>query len=89
MKRWFPIWIVPVLLVFAIGTVWLRLLAIRTTYDLNQVENEIQNVQREREQIALKVAALRSPRRLEQLAKTKFKLSPPKPGQTIYLQELK
>jgi hypothetical protein len=36
LKRWIPLWVIPVVLVMAIGTVWLRLAIIRTTYAINQ-----------------------------------------------------
>ncbi|MGK5089044.1 cell division protein FtsL [Bdellovibrionota bacterium FG-2] len=82
-----PIWVFPVFALFAVGTVWLRLAIVRTTYAINQADRTERNLQQEREQIHLKVTALRSPRRLENIAKTKFGLSQPSSDQVIYMKE--
>lgn len=67
----------------AIGTVWLRLFIIRTTYSIHQTDKAIQNLGQEREVIQLRLAALKSPRKLEGLAKAKFGLSQPDSKQVI------
>ncbi len=87
MKRFFPAWIFPVLILFAFLTVWLRLTVVKTTYEHNQVTKTLHNIKLENEQLELKVAQLRSPRRLESLAKTKFKLNPPSPDRIIPIKE--
>ena len=83
---WMPLWVIPALVILAIGTVWLRLSIIRTTYEINQKDREIANLQQEREQAELKLANLRSPRRLEFLARTKFGLTHPRSDQVVYLK---
>lgn len=80
-----PIWTVPVLIGMAVGTVWLRLWIVRTTYGINQSEIQIRHLQQEKQQAELKVTALRSPRRLELLARTKFGLTQPRVDQVIHL----
>lgn len=85
-NKWLPLWAVPVLVIFATGTVWLRLAIIRTTYSINQTDKSINKVRQEREQLQLKVAALRSPRKLEGLARSKFGLSQPRMEQVIHLK---
>lgn len=85
-RRWMPLWAFPVLIVMAIGTVWLRLSNVRTTYTIDQAERTIRNLQQTREQMELKVTGLRSPRRLEILAKTRYGLSQPKAEQVIHLR---
>ncbi len=82
-----PIWVFPVFALFAVGTVWLRLAIVRTTYTINQADRTTRNVHQELEQVHLKVTALRSPRRLENIAKTKFGLSQPSSDQVIYMKE--
>jgi cell division protein FtsL len=84
-SQWMPIWVVPILIVFAIGTVWLRLSIVRTTYAINQAERDERSLRQEREDMELKVTALRSPRRLEGIAKTKFGLGTPRSDQVIHL----
>jgi cell division protein FtsL len=78
MKKYFPLWIFPVLIVMAIGTVWLRLYVVRTTYEINQNDRMVANLQQESEQHQLKLSELRSPRRLESLAKVRFGLVQPR-----------
>ncbi len=87
MKRFFPMWTIPVLILFAFATVWLRLTVVQTTYELNQANKTLNNLKLESERLELKVAQARSPRRLEALAKSKFKLTPPTPDRMIQLKE--
>ena len=86
MKRLFPLWTIPVLIAFAFTTVWLRLTVFQTTYELNEANKTLHNLKLENERAELKVAQLRSPRRLEALARAKFKLNPPTPDRVIQLK---
>ncbi len=87
MKRFFPGWTIPVLIAFAFSTVWLRLTVVRTTYELNEANKTLHNLKLENEKLELKVAQLRSPRRLEAIAKQRFRLSPPTPDRIIQLKD--
>ena len=84
-RKWIPLWVIPVLVGAAIGTVWLRLTIVRTTYSIHQADRELRSLQKQREQAELKFAALRSPRRLELLAKTKFGLTQPRADQIVHM----
>lgn len=84
--RWFPKWIFPALLVLSIATVALRLKIVNTVYEINQTEKIIANSKHEKERAAVKASALRSPRRLEILSKTQFKLAQPDAKQVVYLK---
>jgi hypothetical protein len=84
-RKWIPLWVIPVVIVLAIGTVWLRLSIVRTTYAINQSEKEIQGLRQAREQMELKVTALRSPRHLEGLARGKYGLGTPRAEQIVHL----
>lgn len=86
MKRWFPKWIFPVLFILSISTVALRLKIVNTVYEINQTEKVISNIRHELERTALKVSGLRSPRRLELLSRTQFKLAHPVAKQVVYLK---
>jgi len=86
MKRWFPKWIFPVLLVLSVTTVALRLKIVNTVYEINQTEKLIANSKHSKEKASLKVAALKSPRRLEALSKSHFKLVQPSAKQVVYLK---
>ncbi len=87
MKKWMPLWVIPVVTVFSVGTVWLRLKIIRTTYAIHDVDQGLVKVRREKEQLLMRVSALRSPKRLESLAHHQFGLFQPRSGQVIYLQK--
>lgn len=80
-----PLWTVPLLIVMAIGTVWLRLSIVGTTYSIDQADRSIRELQQQKEQMDLKVTALRSPRRLEILAKTRFGLAQASSDQIVHL----
>lgn len=85
-SQWFPAWIWPVFLVLTIGSVWVRLSVVKTTYDVTQADKTLRSLQQDREQIELRVAGLRSPRRLEILARSRFGLSQPRSDQVIYME---
>lgn len=86
MKKWVPLWVIPLLVVFAIGTVWLRLSIVDLTYQINDATNATRATENQREQMALRVAGQRSPRKLEAVARTKFGLSPPRAEQVIPME---
>ncbi len=79
-------WVIPLVIGMAIGTVWLRLYIVRTTYSIDQTEREIRSMHQVREQMELKVTAFRSPRKLEALARAKFNLSQPHAEQIINMR---
>ena len=85
MAKWFPLWTLPLIAVLAVGTVWLRLRIVDTTYGIVQTDRQIENVRQDKERLELSVARLRSPGRLEALARTRFKLAPPQPDQVVHL----
>lgn len=84
-RKWIPLWVIPVMVLLAIGTVWLRLAIVRTTYAINETERQAKQLRQAHEEMGLKMAGLRSPRRLEGLAKTKFGLGTPRSDQVIHL----
>lgn len=86
LREWIPLWVVPTLFCFSIGTVWLRLAIVRTTYSIHQTEQDFGKAEQDRETLQLKLAALRSPRRLEELARKKFGLAQPKMEQVVHLK---
>jgi hypothetical protein len=67
--------------------VWLRLTVVHTTYELDQANKMSHNLKLTNEKLELKVAQLRSPRRLEALAKARFQLQPPTPEKLIQLKD--
>lgn len=87
-NRWLPIWVIPVVVVFSLGTVALRLNIVRITYSLDETDRMIRSLQQARDKAELKLSSLRSPRRLEILARTRFKLSPPQPSQVVHLKDV-
>ncbi len=85
LRRWLPMWVLTLMALMAIGTVWLRLSIVRTTYAIDQADRQLRALQQAREQMDLKVTALRSPRRLELIARSKFGLAPPRSEQIVHI----
>ncbi len=85
-QRAFPLGFIPLAAIMAIGTVWLRLTIVDTTYAIHQLEETTRALRQEKAKTELKLATQKSPRRLEQLARTKFNLAPPRTDQVIYLR---
>ncbi len=78
-----PIWVWPILLLFAAGTIWLRLAMVSTSYEIGQTDQRIANARQAKQDLEIEVARLRSPRHLETLARGRFGLEPPRANQTI------
>ncbi len=87
LRRWMPLWVLPVLIAMAIGTIALRLSIVRKTYAIDQADRQIRALKEAREKMDVKVAGLRSPRRLELIARSRFGLSQPKSDQVIYMSQ--
>jgi cell division protein FtsL len=84
LRHWLPLRVMALMVALAIGTVWLRLSIVRTTYAIDQADRQLRALQQAREQMDLKVTALRSPRRLELIARTQFGLAPPRSDQIVH-----
>lgn len=85
-KKIFPWWSILLIVVMATATVWLRLSIVGTSYEIDNTERMIRGLKQEKERVELKVAGLRSPRRLEQLARSRFGLTQPRTDQVIYVK---
>ena len=75
-----------VALVIALCLVWVRLRAVDTGYEIStgrQLERRLEQEQRE---LGIEVATLTSPRRLEEVARTRLGMGPPAPGQIVNAQ---
>lgn len=81
LPRWLPLWVVPLLILYAVFTVWMRLSIVRTSYRIDESERMIRSLSQAKEKLELKLASKRSPSRLELLARTRFKLAPPRADQ--------
>jgi len=86
MKAWFPGWFFPLIVLFSIVTVWLRLEVVDTSYAISKTEATIRTLEEERKRSELKLSSLRSPKRLEALAKGKFNLRQPNADQVVHLK---
>jgi cell division protein FtsL len=82
-----PLWTVPVLIAMAIGSVALRLSIVRKTYSIDQMDRQIHALNEAQEKMELRVAGLRSPRRLEIIARSKFGLNQPRADQVISMSQ--
>jgi cell division protein FtsB len=79
-----PVWAFFALVVFATGTVWVRLNIIHTTYAVNEINQKIEKAHQAGEILKLRLAALKSPKKLEELARRKFHFSQPRIEQVVH-----
>jgi len=86
-NRFIPYWVFPVLFLFALGTVGLRLSIVNTTYEIDQASKMIKNANLDAQKIDFEVTQLKTPRHLEALAKKKFGLHPPSTDQIVQLSQ--
>lgn len=87
LNRYLSLSVAIVLVVLSVATVWLRLWVVRLSYNIGQAELSLRNVGQQVELLQLEVAKLKSPERLEKLAREKFSLRPPRQEQIVYLQD--
>jgi hypothetical protein len=85
-KDYVPLWVIPLVMVLAVGTVWLRLSIVRTTYAVSETDRALQGLRQEQEKTELRLAGLRSPKRLEALAKQRYGLAQPRLDQVVNLK---
>ena len=57
-----------------------RVMVVKVAYELSRLDSERQDLARERDKLELELATLRSPARLEGLARQKLQLGPPAAG---------
>lgn len=85
-RKIFPWWVFILGVAFAVATVWLRLSLVRLTYSLDQLNRTIHEIQVQKELLSAKVSALKSPKRLEKIAKNQMGWNPPNSDQIIYMR---
>ncbi len=64
-----------------------RVLVVRTGYVLSDLENDNRELVRENDRLRLELATLKSPTRLERLARNELGMTPPPPGAVLTLKE--
>lgn len=74
------------LLVVALFYVWSRLQVVNLEYDISTLEGRQRRLQQEHRQLQLEVASLRSPVRIEQVARDELGLRLPAPEQVITVE---
>ena len=67
--------------------VWVRLQIVSISYDIHELQVKEKHAREINNNLNLKIHGLRSPFRLEQIAKHKFNMKPPTTEQVIVLQE--
>jgi cell division protein FtsL len=70
-------------LLVALLLVWVRLQVVRAGYDLSDARRLEHRLVQEHRELALELATLTSPRRLEELARGRLGMIPPAPGQIV------
>jgi cell division protein FtsL len=75
-----------VLLVVSLFFVWSRLQMVGLQYDISRLDGRLREVRREVRCLHLEAASLRSPARIEKVARTSLGLHNPSPQQVIYVK---
>ena len=83
MRRLFKPLLVVALLAFLLGYVWERVDIVRVGYKLEQLKTQKILLERERDELSVRLAALSSPDRIARAAREKLGLAPPQPGQVV------
>lgn len=65
--------------------VWVRLQIVSISYDINELGRQERMLRDDVNQLTLKINEAKSPQRLEQIARHKFNMQPPRPDQNILL----
>ena len=71
------------LLAVSLFYVWSRLQVLNLEYSISSLESRVRHLQQESKGLQVEVASLRSPQRLEQVARQKLGLHLPTPDQVI------
>jgi cell division protein FtsL len=67
----------------ALLLVWVRLQSVHMGYQLSAARHLAHRLEQEQRELALELATLTSPRRLEHLARERLGMGPPAPGQIV------
>ncbi len=86
-RSFVPRWAIVLLPIFAVPTVGLRHAIIKSNIESHRLDRESHRILREVDTIQAQVAQLRSPRRLEALAKRQWNWNPPRADQWIRIQD--
>jgi cell division protein FtsL len=65
--------------------VWTRLQIVSLGYDINELNRRERQVRDECNDLTLRINEAKSPQRLEQIARTRLNMQPPRPGQSVRL----
>lgn len=86
-ERRYMLWIFVLLFfLFAILSVWSRARVVSLGYEISRESRHLQEVMDLNEKLKAEVAMLKSPGRLEPIAKEKFGLLPPRNHQIVFLK---
>lgn len=64
-----------------------RVMVVKMGYELSRLDSQTTDLLRENDALKLELATLKSPARLETLARTKLGLSPPAAGAVIHVKD--
>ncbi|MBX7096216.1 MAG: cell division protein FtsL [Myxococcaceae bacterium] len=64
-----------------------RVLVVKVGYELSRLDQENATLERDRDRLKLELATMKSPARLESLARAELGLDAPKPGAIVHLKK--
>jgi len=77
--------IVSALVFFSLLFVWSRIGVVQVGYEISHANKVYQNLNKENQRLRVEVASLKSPSRIEEIAKSRLDLMNPTPEQTIII----
>jgi cell division protein FtsL len=72
-----------VVLMIALCLVWVRLQVVNRGYEISTARQLERRLEQEQRELRIEAATLTSPRRLEEVARTRLGMGPPAPGQIV------
>lgn len=85
-RRWFNLVLVVGLLGFVLGYVWERVDIVGVGYRLEQLKVQKVQLERERDELRVKLAALSAPDRIAKMAREKLGMMQPQQGQVVVVR---
>ncbi len=88
-RRQFLLWLLVGVMLFAVGLAytWQRFELVRYGYSIEELKSQRDRLMEANRQLRLEEASLRSPERIDALARNQLGLGPPSPGQVVKLEE--
>ncbi len=88
-RRWATrvLWFVVVVAILSLFLVWVRIKVIQMSYQITELKEKNAELTQKMNEMDLKVAKLKSPQRLEDVARTEIGMHPPGEKENVFVKE--